>query len=164
MIARLLLLAALLGGLPAGATEDVEKELLEIQKNAQDVIDGLNQRLNGPGGGPGQPAISLNQIDTARRKAMALATDEKFLKAANALWNDPRRNDLLIAQAIFFVVIFLLRAWRQAKAKNWFTRIIVGFFFTLILWAGLAYVLPRIVLGEPYQVFVSTIWRVITSP
>jgi hypothetical protein len=99
----------------------------------------------------------------ARRKVLALASDEKFLKAANDLWAHPNRNQLLITQGIFFVIVFLLRAWRRAKTSNWFMRLLVSLFFTVVLWGGLSYVIPSIVLGEPYRIFVHTIWNTIIS-
>lgn len=143
------------------AEEEIEKDLLNMQKDMQGILNNLNEKI---GNGAAAGAQSAGRIDVARRKALALASDEKFTKAANQLWAHPDRNKLLVVQGIFFVVIYLLRAWRQARAGNWFTRILVGLLFTIILWGGLSYVIPAIILGEPYRIFVHTIWHTLTSP
>ncbi|MGZ3713585.1 MAG: hypothetical protein ACXVBE_17600, partial [Bdellovibrionota bacterium] len=108
-------------------------------------------------------ASAPGHLDIARRKIFALAENKPFLNAMNQLWASPNRNTLLIVDGIFFVVIFLLRSWRQAKASNWFTKVLVGLVFTIILWGGLSYVIPAFVLGEPYRIFVAGLWNVLVS-
>lgn len=157
MIRSLLLLLALTA--PAFA-DDLEKDLRDFQSNAAGIIE----KIEATGlGASNATSGAAEHLDVARRKLMALASDKQFLNAMNALWTSPDRNLLLICQGVFLLVMILLRAWRQAKAANWFTRLLVGFAFTILIWIGIAGVIPAIVLGEPYRVFVSTLWRVLTS-
>ncbi|MGE3262250.1 MAG: hypothetical protein AB7K68_10765 [Bacteriovoracia bacterium] len=151
---RCLLLCFLFSAPVFAGTDDIEKDLLDLQQSVEGVLHKFNTSSRGT------PA---SQLDVARRKVFALAEDKQFLKAMNELWANPHRNQLLIVQGIFFAVVFLLKAWRQAKAANWFTRIFVGLFFSFITWGGLLYVIPAVVLGEPYRIFVGTIWRVLVS-
>jgi hypothetical protein len=159
-VIRWLLLCVMIAT-PALAEEDFEKDLRDLQKDAAGILQKLDTK-NLPSGSEAASGAA-GQLDVARRKVFALASDKQFLKAMNDLWASPDRNKLLIVQGIFFVVIFLLRAWRQAKAANWFTRILVSLCFTIILWGGLSYVIPAIVLGEPYRIFVASLWRTLVS-
>lgn len=140
---------------PALAAEDPEKDLLDLQQSMESIVNTLGQSTRG---------VSMSQLDLARRKVFSLAEDKQFLGAVNQLWASPDRNLLLICQGVFFLVMLLFRAWRQAKATNWFTRLCVGFFCSLVMYAGLLYVIPAIVLGEPYRILVATLWRLLTTP
>jgi uncharacterized BrkB/YihY/UPF0761 family membrane protein len=58
--------------------------------------------------------------------------------------------------------MFFAKAWRQARASNWFTRVLVGMVLSLFTWLVILLALPTMILGEPFRIFVSTLWRVIT--
>jgi len=155
MRAAILILCLLFSfGAHADENEDLAREMAELHGDLERVVKQLQEKgqlLNG------------EKFAPARAKAMQLASDDNFLKAAQDLWSHPSRNTLLIAQAIFFAIMFLLKAWRQSVTKNWFKKILVGAFLGLTTWAGLLVVLPYAFLGEPYRIFVLTIWRVFTA-
>jgi uncharacterized membrane protein len=154
----LMLLALLLA--PASFADEVDeinRDVEGLQKNMEQVRRVLQERIGGVNG------LDQARVEQARRKIMVLASDQKFLKAAGDLWNSPERNTLLIAEAVFFVFMFFFRAWRQAKASNWFTRVLTGFFLSVVTWIGLVLVLPAVILGEPFRQVVSSLWRVVSS-
>lgn len=138
----------------ADENDDLAREMAELHGDLERVVKQLQEK--------GQ-ALNEEKLAPARAKVMQLASDDNFIKAAQDLWSHQGRNTLLIAQAIFFAIMFLIKAWRQSATKNWFKKILVGVFLGLTTWAGLLVVLPYIVLGEPYRIFVLTIWRVLTS-
>lgn len=137
------------------AEEDLEKDLRDLQQQAESLLTGL-QKGASAGAGAGSA-----QLDVARRKVFTLASDQRFLQAMNAVWASPHRNELFVIDLIFVLFVVLIRAWRQSRARNWFTRLLVGFFCAGIMWAGLAYAIPALVLGEPYRIMVARLWFVI---
>jgi hypothetical protein len=156
---RLLLLLTLLLSLPALAdgVDEMGREAEGIQRNIEQVRRVLQERMGG------LPGIDQQTIETMRRKVMVLAADKTFLKAAGDLWQSPNRNTLLVAELIFAVFMYFFKAWRQAKASNWFTRLLTGLSLSLVTWAGVGFVLPAIILGAPYRIVVTTLWRAFTS-
>ncbi len=114
-----------------------------------------------PGGSPG--AEPPSKLDEARRKAMRLAADDRFLKSAGELWSHPDRNKMLLIQLGFFIVMLIFKAWRQSRSTHWFKKLIVGFFFSILTWVGLVYLIPLLVLGEPFAVFTGTLFKVFLS-
>jgi len=107
--------------------------------------------------------LQSGTVGAARTRVLQLASDDRFLQSAQDLWAHPKRNTLLICQAVFFVLMFLLKAWRQSAAKNWFKKILVGIFLGSLTWIGMLLVLPYAFFGEPFRYFVLTLWRVLVA-
>lgn len=142
----------LLFALVAFASDDVDQEIRDLQQHTASVMKQLESIK-----------IDPQKFDSIRLKAMGLATNDRFLKAVTDLWSHPNRNTCLIAQGIFFAVMFVLKAWRQATASNWFSKMLSGLILSLFTWGMIAYGIPAIVLGEPFRVVVSTLWQTLAS-
>jgi hypothetical protein len=74
----------------------------------------------------------------------------EFSEGMRGLAEHPRRNTLFIAQAVFFLLFIIFRAWRTSKSGGWFGRLWTK------TWTFFAYVfvavavLPAMVLGSAY--------------
>lgn len=161
MIKVLLFVAALafvsplpLAAAPGDPAEELARDMEGFQKNLDQMRRVIEERIQG---------VDRSNLEKARLKVMRLASDETFLKAVGDLWSHPNRNTLFITQLVFAVLMFFLKSWRQARARNWFTKILTGFFFSVFTWFGIVLVLPSIVLGEPFRIFIMTLWRVLFS-
>lgn len=141
----------------ADGTDEIGREAEGLQRNMDQVRRVLQERLGN------LPAVDQAQVEAVRRKVMALAGDQKFLKAAGDLWQSSERNTLLIAELVFGIFMYFFKAWRLAKASNWFTRTLSGLFLSLFSWLVMLLVLPSLILGEPFRVVVSSLWRAFTS-
>ncbi|RZA08924.1 MAG: hypothetical protein EOP11_03330 [Proteobacteria bacterium] len=150
----ILLFFASLGA--ADDVDDINRDIEGLQQNMNQVRRVLQERMGGAG-------IDQAQVEKARRKVMVLAGDQKFLKSAGDLWNSPARNTLLVAQLIFAIFMYFFKAWRQSKAGNWFTRLLSGLFWSVVSLAVLTLALPALILGEPFRIVLSTLWRVLSS-
>lgn len=155
----LLLVAALalfspvnLPAAPGEPAEELARDMEGFQKSLDQVRRVIEERVQG---------MDRSNLEKARLKVMQLASDERFLKAAGDLWSHPNRNTLLIAELVFMVLMYFFKAWRQSRARNWFTKLMTGFFLSIITWFGIVLVLPAIILGEPFRTFVTTLWRVL---
>jgi hypothetical protein len=137
---------------PADGTEELVREVESFQEELQRTLQKL-QNLS----------VSGEGLAGIREKVLRLASDDRFLKAAQDLWSHPNRNTLLAAEVAFVFMMFLLKAWRQAVSRSWLRRIFVGLFLGMITWAGMLVVLPYVILGEPFRIFVLTLWRVFVS-
>lgn len=150
------------GGIePEKEMEQITKELGDFKGQAEEVIKQLEKVA--PGANPGaatQPGAPATPLDIARQKAMRLANDERFLKNATDLLAHPARKKMLYIQIGFFIFMLLLKAWGQSKVQNWFKRMLLGFVLTILMCFGLSYVIPVFVLGEPFVVVTTTIFRV----
>jgi len=133
---------------------EITKEMSDFHGQAAEMLNQLEKATAAPNGG-------MNTLDEARKKVMRLASDDRFLKSAGDLWQHSERNKMLLIQLGFFLFMLIIKAWRQAKTNHWFKRLLVGFFLSLTTWIGLAYVIPLAVLGEPFAVFTSTLFRVL---
>jgi len=142
--------------LPAHAdgVEDLAKELEQRQKQVQGIVVGLQKKV---GGG----TVAQENVEKVKQKIIALASNEKFLQNIQSLWSHPDRNQLLVYQGLFFLFMLIFKAWRQAANKNWFMRLLVGLFLSVITWVGLAFVIPWIVFGDPYKEVLLTLWKVL---
>lgn len=138
----------------ANENDDLTREFEQWHQDAQKVLKQIEERTKG---------IDTSRLGEARAKAMRLAADDRFLQSITDLWNHPKRNTLLIAEGIFLVIMLFVKAWRQAKAKNWFTKLLMSMALSLFTWIVVVLVLPFLVLGEPFKVVVVTLWRVFTS-
>lgn len=145
-------------GAPDDASDFAElgREMEDFHKQAQKMLEGLEQAT----GAAEKAGQSPSQLDEARKKAMKLASDDRFLKAAGDLWASPHRNTMLLAQLGFFLFMLLVKAWLQSRPVHWFRKFLIGFFLNLVTLLGLAYVIPLIVLGEPFAVFTGTLFKV----
>ena len=121
--------------------EDMKKALVQIQEKTAGV-DG-------------------EKMAKAKEKVLRLASDEHFLKSAEQVFSHPNRLNLMLLELAFFVVMIFIKGWRQAAAKNWFKRILVGFGFWWLTWIGMLVVLPYIMLGEPFRVFVFSLVKLL---
>lgn len=151
-----LLLAFLLPLAQADEAEDLAKELEQRQKQVQGIVDSLQKKVGGS-------AAAQENVEKAKQKIIALASDDKFLKNIQSLWSHPDRNQVMIYQGLFFLFMLIFKAWRQAATKNWFMRLVMGLFLSVITWVGLAFIIPWIVFGEPYKQVLITLWNVIRS-
>lgn len=152
-----LVLACLCSGF-AFAEEDLQRELEQAQENmqkAQENAQNMLRQLQEKTGG----ALGNEKLAVVREKVMKLANNPDFLTAAGELFTHPKRSKVLVINLIFFVFMIILKAWRQSKASNWFVKMIVGFSFTIITWAGMVYFIPSFVFGPVYQVFLGSIWK-----
>lgn len=138
----------------ANENDELAREFEQWHQDAQKVLKQIQDRTKN---------IDTSQLGEARAKAMRLAADDRFLQSVTDLWNHPKRNTLLIAEGIFLVIMLFVKAWRQAKAKNWFTKLLMSMALSLFTWVVVILVLPFLVLGEPFKVVVVTLWRVFTS-
>jgi hypothetical protein len=138
----------------ADENDDLAQELGQFHKDAEKILRQLQQKATGLNG---------DSLRGAREKAMRLATDDKFLSSVKELWSHPSRNTLLGAEVVFLLVMLFVKAWRQARAGNWFTKVLWSLFLSLFTWVGIVLILPYFILGEPFRVVVSTLWRVFSS-
>lgn len=138
----------------ANENDELAREFEQWHQDAQKVLKQIEDRTKG---------MDTSKLGEARAKAMRLAADDKFLQSITDLWNHPKRNTLLIAEGIFLVIMLFVKAWRQAKAKNWFTKLLMSIALSLFTWIVVVLVLPYLVLGEPFKVVVVTLWRVFTT-
>ena len=153
----LLSLGPLVNAHAEDAADELAREMNDLQQNMQKVLEQVQKRAQvdpSPGG---------FNVDRAREKVVRLASDDRFLRAAQELWAHPKRNLLLWVNLAIFVIMMFVKAWRQAKAANWFTKILVGFFATVATWALMLGAAPALILGEPYHVFVGTLLKTIFS-
>lgn len=137
--------------------EDVAKELTDFQGQAQQMMKQLEKVTSGLAPDGKQPTT----IDFARQKIMRLASDDRFLNSAAALWKHPEREKMLLIQLGFFLFMILIKAWRLAQASHWFKRLVLSVFLNIITIAGMLYVIPLLVLGEPFAVFTTTLFRLV---
>jgi hypothetical protein len=151
---KLTLLLALALFAFANENDDLAREFEQWHRDAEKVLKQVQERTKG---------IDTSQLGEARAKAMRLAADDNFLQSIMELWNHPKRNTLLIAEGIFLVIMLFVKAWRQAKAKNWFTKLLMSIALSFFTWIVVVLVLPFLVLGEPFKVVVLTLWRVFTG-
>lgn len=139
----------------AYAEEDVDKELKEIQQHGKDMEQAVQKAM-----GVLEP---LGGAQKLQQKALTLASDKNFLDAAAKLWQHPNRNILMGCELGFFVFMLFFKAWRQSKNSHWFRRFISGAFYNLLSLAGLSFVLPALILGEPFLTVLRTVWTTISS-
>lgn len=144
----------------ADEAEELAKEMETMQKDVLKATQTIQQKV---GGAPAMPGLSTEGISKIKDKLVKLASDETFLKSAQEVWASPQRNNLLIAQGVFFLVMILFKAWRQSKSENWFWKFLVGCFLNLVTWVGLVVVIPVVVLGDPYWVILKTLWKTFTD-
>lgn len=135
----------------ANENDELARELEQYRRDAEKLLQQIQEKTAG---------MDTTKLSQARGKIMELAADERFVQSVTDLWNHPKRNTLLVAELIFLVVMFFVKAWRQAKARNWFTKLLTGMFLGLFTWIGVLLILPYIVLGEPFKVVMTTLWRV----
>lgn len=138
----------------AYASDGVEDEVAELHKHSAEAL----KKLEG---------ISFAQhgekFEKVKFKVMNLASDDKFIKAVTDLWSHPNRNTSLVAQGVFFLFMLFFKAWRQSRARNWFTKILTGLVLSLFTWGMLIYVIPAIVIGEPFRIIAAKLWFILTS-
>ncbi len=138
----------------ASANENIEQEIQKAHEEVQKVLGGLQEKMQAANG---------DKMALVRQKAFALATDQRFLQAAEDIWTHPNRKTLLWVELGWFLFMVLIKAWRQAKANHWFKKFMVGFFLSLFTWLMMVLAIPAIILGEPFHIFVGTLWRVLLS-
>lgn len=137
------------------SADELAKELETYNKQAEQALQQIDKMV-----GVSTPDPKLELI---RQKAMRLASDDQFLKAAQDLWKHPDRNKMLAIQAAFFLFMIILKAWRQSRATHWFRKLLIGFFFSIFTLVGVSYAVPLLVLGEPFGVFTGTLFKVLVS-
>jgi hypothetical protein len=154
--------------------QELQKELNGLNKQAEDVLQQIDKLQALPV--PGQPGTDLPQIpqmpnmanlpisgeqfNAIKERALKLANDDRFMKAAEAAWKSPDRQKLLLIQLGFFLFMILFKAFLQSRARHWFKALLVGFACTIFTWVSLSYAIPLFVLGEPFQIVTSTLFKV----
>jgi hypothetical protein len=174
LFALLLLAAAHAAG---SMTEDqgaqeLQKELNGLNKQAEDVLQQIDKLQVLPV--PGQPGAALpqmpsmanlpvsgEQMNAVKERVYKIANDDRFMKAAEAVWKSPDRQKLLLIQLGFFLFMILFKAFLQSRTQHWFKKMLVGLMCTIITWVGLSYLIPIAVLGEPFFVVTSTLFKVL---
>ncbi len=135
----------------------VEAKTQDLLEGAEADLQALAKQFTNP-----QP-LENARLESFRRKFLSLMANRPFLAAVEGVVKHENRKAMLITQLVFFLFMILLRAQQQAKSKNWFSRLLLGFVFTIFTWVGLAYVIPLLALGEPFAVMTRTLWTVFTS-
>ncbi len=135
----------------ADEAEELAKEMEAWQESTLKQLQLIQEKANVPGG----------QMSAIQAKALQIAGNEKILQAANAIWQHPNRNKVLWVNLGFFIFMILVKAWRQSKCRNWFTKLVVGLLFTIITWVGMGFFVPWVVLGSPYKVLVTQVFQVL---
>ncbi len=100
------------------------------------------------------------RMEKLKQKAVLLASDEKFLQAAQAMWTSPKRKDMFLIQIGFFVLMLIVKAWQQSRSANWFQKFLIGTVCTVVTMVGISYVIPLLVIGPPFATFTGTLWRI----
>lgn len=135
---------------------DLGKDMEDFHKQAEKMLQQL-ETATGTAQKNGQPPT---QLDLARQKAMKLASDDRFLNSLTAIWAHPQRNNMLLFQLGFFLFIVVLKAWINSRPKHWFRKLLIGFFVNILTVITISYVIPLLVIGEPFAVVTGTIFRV----
>ncbi len=133
--------------------EELAKEMQQFQESTLKQLQVIQEKARGPG----------DQLGLLREKAVKLATNESFMKAVEEVWSHPKRATVLWANLGFFIFMILIKAWRQSKAKNWFTKMLVGLVITLITWAGMIFLVPWLVMGNSYKVLIMNLMNTFFS-
>jgi hypothetical protein len=133
---------------------EVQKDMERLQAEFQGALSKLQSKVQGNGQDLGARAEEL------RGKLFKLATDRNFVRSAEAVWQHPQRNNLLWFNLGFFVFMLFFKAWRQAKAKHWFSKVMVGLALSVFTWLGLFYFVPLAVLGKPFHDLVMGLYGI----
>ena len=78
------------------ANDDIAKELQQYQKQAEQVLNQVENLAN-------KAPVSSAQLDATKEKALKLANDDHFLRAVEALWKSEKRDTMLLSQFGFFL-------------------------------------------------------------
>jgi hypothetical protein len=84
------------------------------------------------------------------KKSMTLAADPKAAAALHEIADSPKRMELVYLEIGWFLLIFMLRAWRNAKAPKWHQRLWTSLWTMALLWTGVLAFLPWLCFGEAY--------------
>ncbi len=135
-------------------------EAAELAKEMEQWREGALQQLQAIQG----QAKSQNQhLHAIQEKAARIASDETITRSAQELWSHPQRKNIIWWNLGFFVFMLFFKAWRQSKAKNWFTRLVTGSVLSLITWAGMIFVVPWAILGAPYKALMTRMIQILFS-
>ena len=147
-----LLFAFLLLAAPVVA-DDLDKELTELQnqaKRVEETVRGAMEKVQG---------LDREKAERVQKKVSEFASDPNVLRSFQEIWAHPHRNQVFLFQGIFLLVMILVKAWRQSKAKNWLWKLWVGFFYSVLTWTGVIYVIPLAVFGSPFRTLTSALAR-----
>lgn len=137
-------------------------ELLKARKEMQQAYDAIN--VSNPFSSEhGKAAPAGAPVATGRvaeiQKLLANPAVQGYLGAFNnpamtaaiqQVAKHPNRNVLLGSEAGLFVLMIIIRAWRQSKARHWARKLWVNF-YTFVIGTGLAAVgLPAAIIGDSY--------------
>jgi hypothetical protein len=146
------------GGDDINANEDLGKELSEFSRKADQILNQANNVAQSVSAVP----VNLNNLQV---KALTLARDQRFIQSIESIWqNKEKRKRLLLVELAWFFFMMSFKAWRQSRVDHWFKRMIVGLACTILMWIGLFYLIPLVILGEPFGIVTGTLWRVFLSP
>jgi hypothetical protein len=90
-------------------------------------------------------------------------SDPEFQKASEALIKSPRLKLFAGIQAVLVLVMMFFRAWLIGRAESFGGRLLSNLWSGALFWALGFVVVPMSVLGDPYQKFVSGIWKIVQA-
>lgn len=149
-----LLLAFLLLAAPV-VGDDIDKELEDLQnqaKRVEETVRNAMEKVRGAG-------LDRQRAERVQKKVSEFASDPNVLRSLQEIWAHPDRNQVFLFQGIFLLVMILIKAWRQARAKHWFWKLWAGFFYSVLTWIGILYVIPLAVLGAPFRTLTNALVR-----
>lgn len=147
-----LLLAFLLLAAPVFA-DDIDKELEDLQNQAKRVEETVQSAVAKVQG------LDRESAERVRKKVSEFVSDPDVFRSLEGMWTHPNRNLVFLFQGIFLLLMILIKAWRQSKAKHWLWKLWAGFFYSALTWIGLLYVIPLAVLGAPFRTFTNAVAR-----
>lgn len=102
---------------------------------------------------------STPYFDGLKERAAKLMADSSFMQALKDMFTYPNRKNMFMVQICLFVVILLVKKQLQATATNMFSRAFFGILCNLALLGTVSYLVPRIFIGEPFQVVTSSLYK-----
>jgi hypothetical protein len=95
------------------------------------------------------------------QKYMKILTDPVIQKDVDVLAKHPRRMALLEWELGWVVLMFFFKAWRLTKSKGVMSMLFTQFWTFALFVFGILFLIPRLVIGEPYAQFVRDLIQVI---
>jgi hypothetical protein len=156
--------------------QEIQKDIQQTQKELSDAYKTLNQInpaaaqggapvLNTPAvgfsgmpgspqvGGPGLAAVQNLLANPSLQKYVKVISDPVIDQDLNALLQHPAIKECLYWELGWFVFILFFRAWRVSKATHWSKKIWIYIWTFGLLWAGLLFFVPKLIIGDTYTKF-----------
>lgn len=133
--------------LPDNASDDeVLQQLMRQRKENSKFYQDMNMRLETVPA----PSVFIQKLSETLRSALSGVPSPTLPTAAVRLATHPHRDYVLYETGILLILIFLLKRWRMAVARNGFGRAWVHIWTSLALLAGELVLIPWMVFGDDY--------------